>query len=603
MSKTQLAEVLTTRRTCREKLPTFFGSFDNHYHGFRECVNNAIDEINENFDGGEITIELIGEDKYRITDTGRGIPLFKEDNYKKIFETLFAGTKYGKSKTSGTNGLGLTVLNYTSKHYRITSRHDGIEEYLLYEDGGKNVDKGSRKHIEGHGTTIEYVLDDEVYTEIKFDVNELLDQVKLFSVISPKVTFHVIADGKQTDFHYDDFTDYFDSFTHTSSIIRGESTTVSDKEEDTLIGCISTQVTPFQMTYLNGNTLKDKGSIYDGVISGARKFFNELGKKYTLQDIRDSLGFIIDFRSDTVEYENQTKYATKKKVYGKIAEDYIYYLLNEENVKNPNNIKKMMSHIDTVYKANSNSDKAREKLRKELTKKIDKIGETPGKLKNCDAKGEEAELFICEGDSAQSGHTRARDSSFQASFAIRGKFINVLKTTEKKVLSNEEVKNVIQILGISYGRNLDLTNLNFGKIILMADADADGYAITCLLLNFFWKYMPQLLTEGRVYKTETPLFEIRDKNDKMFYAFSDKERDEIVKKIKGAKISRCKGIGEQDSEVLWETALCPGTRNLTQFKVSNEEEFNKKMREWFDTDVEPRKKLISENEINVEEME
>ena len=506
--------------------------------------------------------------------------------------------------------LGLCVLNHTSSYFKATSRHNGIEEILVYKDGGQLVEKSSHKaKYESTGTTIEFTLDKEMYTQIQHSKSAIFDQIQLFSVVTPKIKYVFYSEGELVkEFHYDNMEEFFDTFNHTNVPIVGIPSVVEDEKETSVIeGVISTQVTPFQMTYLNGNNLNEKGKIYDGAISGAKKFFEDMGKKYSTQDIRDSLGMVINFKSTNVEYTNQTKYSTAKKLYEKVAKDYVYFLLSEEKVKNPSNIDKMVSHINAVYKANENTSKAKNKLKKELTKKIEGVGKKPSKLKNCRKKGEEAELFICEGDSAAAGFLSSRDSDYQGCFSIRGKFINVLKANKKKIFENEEVRNIIQILGIGYsekGEKLNTEDLNFGKIILMADNDADGYAIACLLLNFFWKYMPQLLIEGRVYKTETPLFEIRDSKDNMYYAYTDKDKEKILSKIEGVvKINRNKGLGEVDSEVLWETALNPKTRKLTQFKVENEIGFGKKMEEWFGINSEPRKKLIMDSDIKTEELD
>lgn len=623
MSDNQIAKKLTTREICREKLSVFYGSRDNYTHGFREVCNNGIDEISENFEEGIIEIIMDTDNKtITVKDSGRGMPLFKKDNYKLILEETFAGTKYEEGIfTTGTNGTGLAVLNYTSEYFKIKSYHDDVIEEVEYRNGGQLVDKKVMENASLHGTTCIFRLDDDVYTKVVYDKSEIIECIKLFSIVSNKIKFMFYYGDEKLEFHYNSIEEFFKEEKHTCSVIVGEEDITKtetkveiDKirdeehiipgETDKIIGVISTQVEPIQYTFLNGNFLKENGTIYDGAINGAKKFFNDtFNKKYSDKDIRESLGFVIDFRSSLVEYANQTKFSTNKALYRKVTNEYVLGLLQLENARNPENIKKMVAHIDKVNKANSNSDKARQKLQKELTKGIEGIGNKPAKLKKCRAKGMDAELFITEGDSALTGFLASRDSNSMAGYAIRGKFINVLKTSEKKVLSNEEVKNIIQIIGVGIGKNLDLSNLNFGKIVMLVDSDADGYTIACLLLNFFWKYMPQLLIEGLVYKAETPLFEIRDSNDKMYYAYTEEERDEVVASIKGKSIvSRIKGIGEQDSGALWDTALNPATRNLTQFKVDNIEEFDKKMKEWFDKDATPRKKIILDNKINTEEL-
>lgn len=509
---------------------------------------------------------------------------------------------------------GLTVLNYTSEYFKIQSCHDGIMEEVEYQNGGELVAKNTIKNASSHGTTCIFRLDNDVYTNVTYDKNEIIASIKLFSIVSNKIKFIFYHGDEKLEFHYDNIEEFFKEEKHTCSTIIGEEHIIKSEisveelsnttETDKIQGVISSQVNLTQYTFLNGNYLSENGTIYDGVISGAKKFFNDtFNKKYTDKDIKESLGFVIDFRSSLVEYANQTKFSTNKTLYRKITNDYVMGVLQLENAKNPDNIRKMLSHIDKVNKANTNSDKARQKLQKELTKKIEGVGNKPAKFKNCRKKGMEAELFITEGDSALTGFLEARDSGFQAGYAIRGKFINVLKATEKKILSNEEVRNIIQIIGVGMGGNLDLSNLNFGKIIMLVDADADGFAIACLLINFIWKYIPQLLKEGLIYKAETPLFEIRDSKDKMYYAYNEEERDKLISSIKGkTMVSRVKGIGEQDNMALWDTALNPETRTLTQFKVENEEEFEKKMIEWFGKDVVCRKKIILNNKIDIEEL-
>lgn len=623
MSDNQIAKKLTTREICREKLSVFYGSRDNYTHGFREVCNNGIDEINENFEEGTIEIIMDTDNKtITVKDSGRGMPLFKKDNYKLILEETFAGTKYEEGiYTTGTNGTGLAVLNYTSEYFKIKSYHDDVVEEVEYRNGGQLVDKKVMENASLHGTTCIFRLDDDVYTKVVYDKNEIIECIKMFSIVSNKIKFMFYYGDEKLEFHYNSIEEFFKEEKHTCSVIVGEEDITKtetkveiDKtrdeehiipgETDKVIGVISTQVEPIQYTFLNGNFLKENGAIYDGAIGGAKKFFNDtFNKKYSDKDIRESLGFVIDFRSSLVEYANQTKFSTNKALYRKVTNEYVLGLLQLENARNPENIKKMVAHIDKVNKANSNSDKARQKLQKELTKGIEGIGNKPAKFKGCKAKGMDAELFITEGDSALTGFVEARDSKFQAGFPIRGKFINVLKANKNKVLSNEEVKALGKLIGIGLGDDLDLSNINFGKIIMLVDADPDGFAICCLLLNFFWKYIPQLLTEGLIYKAESPLFEIRDKNDKMYYAYSDEERDKILAELgKGCMVSRLKGIGETDSEVLAETALHPETRRLTQFKVDNPKGFDKKMMDWFGKTADARKELILEAELNMEEM-
>ena len=621
---------LDTRQQCRDKISIFYGSRDNYLHGFKEVLANASDEINNNFDNGVIEVTLENDLKtISVKDSGRGVPIDEKTggkpNYVLLFETLFAGTNYNNNEhgkvTVGTNGCGTTVLNHTSKLFEVTSSRNGNVYELKYEDGGRFVAFNKIGKSKDHYSIFRFRLDEEVYTKVDYDPNEIREICKWNAATNSKITIKFNYQDEINEFHYDSIEDYFDEITHnnTSPKLVGLKKEVdSGSEKNSIEVVFATSSEPMQQTFLNSNYLPEHGSIYDGIVNGARLFINKYCKDNNLLDkkignissgdIEESLSFIASIESTNVEFSNQTKFSTNKKLYKDIAQSYMQEMLTVMLAENPKGFEKLIKHILEVQKFNSKAQANKKALKKKLSEKIDSISNRVEGLVDCKHHGEDSEIYIAEGKSALGSIALARNSKNQAVIPIRGKILNCLKANYDAIFKSEIILDIVKALGCGIEtdkKNKDLgtfdtKNLRYGKIMLAADADADGEQIVCLLLTMIYKLMPTLIHEGRVYIVNTPLYEVRLKDDSSLYWNSESEKDEYISKNGDSKIkhiSRCKGLGEMTAEVMAETGMNPKTRNVTQVTIDDVKSMQKAFEIWMDTDVTERKRII-ETELN-----
>jgi DNA gyrase subunit B len=619
-------KALTTREQCRDKLPTWFGSRENYLHGFREVLGNAVDEVINNYKKGIITIKL--EDDMQtisVSDTGRGIPIDGttdgKPNYILLFETLFAGTNYDNNEngkiTVGTNGVGTTVLNHTSCLFEVTSFRNGKKSKLTYIDGGSNQGLTTETCKDTlHGSIFKFRLDPEVYTSVIYQKEEIVAIIKHVAATSNQITFNFDFKGEREIFRYDSLSDYFLEVATglTSKPIVGPEVEYDREDELNKISILfATASDPIQESFLNFNWLPNKGSIHTGIINGVRSFINKEAQEQKLidkksnitpTDVEDSVSYVCSFLSTNVEYANQTKLSTDKKLYRSLVNEYVQSLLEAFKAEQPKEFDKFLKHIVQVNKFNNRNTAAKQALKKKLNERADTLTNRVEKLVECDKHGPNAELFIAEGDSALGSIVQARDSLYQAAYPLRGKILNCLKADYLKIFDNKVVMDLIKVIGtgvIADKKHKDIetfeiTRSNYGKYIISTDADADGQQICCLLITFFYRLMRPLLEQGMVYVAKTPLYEVKLEDDSMIYYFSEKEKDEKLPKVKGKYvIARCKGLGELEAETMAYTAMDKDTRVLERVTVNNAEAMVAAVEKFMGADVHDRKEYIEEN--------
>lgn len=630
MSNHDKIRILSDREKSREKISVWYGSRDNFYHGLKEVIANGTDEVINNFDSGEVSVTL-NDDLQTITvsDTGRGIPLDGEtdgvQNYELLFRTLFAGTKYEvtESTSTGTNGVGNTVLCFTSSIFYVESCYNGFKHTLKFENGGELAEDLRKEKLDPsekdkHGTSITFKLDNEVYPTITYEAEQVKEIVKRFAIGSPKISLKFTYQNETQSFHYDSVSDYYSELvgnTSTCPIISAPETIYDDEGETTKITLsFSTTAEQVQESYLNLTYLAEGGAFNDGVIAGIRLFANKYCKDNRLfpkgvtafmtSDVESSVSFVLVALSNNVEFQNQTKLSTNKKLYKKIAQKHVTTLLEIFKVENAPGMKKFINHLLAVQKHNTASLKAKKALKKKLTEKVDGIGNKVLNLVDSKKHGPDAELFITEGHSALGSVVLARDAMFQAAYPLRGKILNCLKADYTTIFKNEIITDLVKVLGcgISTDRknkdldSFDISKIRYGKIIISTDADSDGAQIACLIITMFYRLMPELLNKGHVYIAQTPLYEVKLDNDEMIYFFSENEKDRKLPSIKGKYIiSRCKGLGELDADTMNETAMNPETRDLIQVTVEKAEDMIKSLEDWMGINALNRKEFISEN--------
>lgn len=640
---TEKIRKLSNRDQAREKIAVWYGSADNYQHGLKELLANATDEIINNFEEGTITVKLSDDGStVTVTDTGRGIPISGETdgipNYELLFLTLFAGTKYGDSGVTngtytGSNGVGTTVLNYTSVLFEVISVIKGIKYHIKFTNGGEVTEDLTEEKTEDiDGTTVTFSLDPTVYTQTIFKDEDVREIAHRYAVSSNKITVDYIHGETELTYHYSDLKEYYSELTgavNTSEIVFGDlveyQDTITSNQHDiftsheeltSLSIALSTSTTPIQESYLNLNYLPNGGKINEGIINGIKLYVNKYCRANNLfpkkvnsfsdSDITESFSFVAVMFSNNVEFANQTKFSTNKELYKEVAKRRVTQILEVTEIEDPKNFKDIINHLLLVQKENTVNAKHKEKLKKKLTEKVDSMSNRIEKLVDSRVHGEEAELYLAEGDSAHGSVVQARDSKFQASMPMGGKFLNVEKAMNiEDIVNNETVMNVIKALGcgIDLGKKqkdlpkFDIEKLRYGKIICASDEDPDGAQIQCLIITLFYKLMPEIIRTGRLYLAQTPLFEIKLKDDSVLYAYTDRGRDKILKE-QGNKViqySRSKGLGELDAHVMAETAMNPETRHLTRVTIEDAKEAEQAIVDWMGNDVNNRKVFISRN--------
>lgn len=617
---------LNHREQAREKLPVFYGSRDNYLHGFKETLNNAVDEILNNFESGEINIKLHDDlQTITISDTGRGLPIADKDEnnipyYELLFTTLFAGGKYdeGDNINSGVNGVGMAVLNMTSTIFQVTSCNKNKKYYISYKNGGYiETPLNFIDDTESHGTKITFRLDEKVYTHTTYTYEQIKDIIDKTAKVSPKITFSLIYNNNKEMFHYNSLEDYYlkhssDDVIHpipcTNKLYEEED---GEKTQIEIVLSCSNGDDLLQECMLNGNNLLKKSSIYDGIVNGVKLFTNRYAKDNNLynkkeksisnNDVENAISFCCNVMSNRVEFQSQTKFSTQKKLYKDVAQKYIQEMLEIISIERKEDFLRLVNQILICKRAYEKSAKTIANTKKKLLQKVDSLGGRVKELVDCKYHNEDSELFISEGKSAMGSVVLARDPNTQAVYAIRGKVLNCLKASYQKIFSNDVIVELIRILGCGievkskYNKELnsfDINNLRYGKIVICSDEDYDGKSIQVLLLTMFYRLMPELIKQGKVYIAQTPKYVIKNNNDK-YYAFTEEEKDNIISKLKGrTSVNYLKGLGELDSIDMYNTALDSNNRQMIKVTIGNIEKMIDKFEIWMGNDVTERKEFI-----------
>lgn len=604
-------KVLDDRSKARLRLPIFYGSRENYLHGFREVVSNAIDEIINNFKSGEINISL-NNNIVSIMDTGRGLPINKKGDEDLLLTTLFAGGKYDESDKvqTGTNGVGLSVLNYTSKFFKATIYNKDEIITIGYTDGGQNKQMSIQKNNSkiSHGTRIEFELDPECYTETIFQEAELKDIVRRYAAVTPEIIF--CFNGEE--FHYNSITEYlseqvdkplFAPYSITKNI------SLEDGEKNNYDIVFTSNAEPLQETYLNNTFLLENGSIYNGFIKEMTNSLNTLAiekklhKKtknndsdFTEEDIKKVISFVVKVDSNRVEFQNQTKFSTKKVRYNAQTKATVKEMMNLFANAREKDFKELIKILDTVHQRTTRANKVDTMIKETLNKKVDNISNKVEGLIDC-KNHKDSELYIVEGRSALGSIVQARNPENQAAFPLRGKVLNAWDLSTSKALENKEMAGLIKAIGVGVKNthnnksNVNISIARYKKIIIATDADADGYAIASSLISFFKRFLPEIIENEMLYIVQTPLYLITTNKGDVHYIYSENEKDGVLNKItEKYHIVRFKGLGEVSPEQMAETGMNPNTRVLKMIK--DDSEGIQTLENWFGKDAEIRKKMI-----------
>ena len=594
------------------------------HHLVYEIVDNAVDEA---LAGYCDTIEVfINEDNsITVTDNGRGIPV--GINHKAgipavevVFTILHAGGKFGGGGykvSGGLHGVGASVVNALSTWLEVTIYHEGKVYRQRYERG-KTIYK--LKVIgdcdpDKTGTMVTFLPDSEIFEETVFDFSTLKHRFREMAFLTKGLKIVAVdkrdEEPKEVIFHYEGGIKEFVQYLNRSNSSLYEDILYFDGTKDGVVVEVAMQhndsYTENTYGFVNNITTPEGGTHIVGFRNALTKTFNEYARKNKIlkesesnlsgEDIREGLTAIISVKIEDPQFEGQTKQKLGNSEARGAVDNVVSSQLEIYLEQNP-------SVAKTIIEKSVLSQRARDAARKarELTRRKSALEgmSLPGKLADCmDKDPSKCEIYIVEGDSAGGSAKTARSRATQAILPLRGKILNVEKARLDKIYANAEIKAMITAFGTGIHEDFDISKLRYDKIIIMTDADVDGAHIATLLLTFLYRFMPELIKQGHVYLAKPPLFKI-EKNKKVFYAYSEKEQDEILGEIGrdgNNRIQRYKGLGEMDAEQLWETTMDPERRIL--LRVTMDDEASSEIDLTFTTlmgdKVEPRREFIEEN--------
>lgn len=593
-------------------------------HLIYEIVDNSVDEHLAGF-CSHIYVTLEKDGSATVSDNGRGIPVEMHEKgmsaERLVFTTLHAGGKFDDSayKTSGgLHGVGSSVVNALSTFLTVRVKKGGFIYEDKYERGVPviELEKGLLPVVgktRETGTEINFLPDDTIFDRTRFKGSEVKSRLHETAYLNPELTIE-FEDRRgdvpeHTTFHEPEGIIGFIKDMNKSKDTIHEVIYFSGESEGVTVEAAFQYVNEFHENVLGfcnniynaegGTHLTGFKTMFTTVINNYARQLNILKEKdanFTGADVRNGMTAVISIKHPDPRFEGQTKTKLDNqdaaKVVSKVTGDEIVRYFDR-------NLEELKSIIGCAEKA-AKIRKSEEKAKTNLLTKQKYSFDSNGKLANCESKdASKCEIFIVEGDSAGGSAKTARNRAYQAILPIRGKILNVEKASIDKVLANAEIKTMINAFGCGfsegYGNDFDITKLRYDKIIIMADADVDGAHISTLLLTLFYRFMPELISEGHVYIAMPPLYKAMPSKGKEEYLYDDKALEKYRKRHKGPfTLQRYKGLGEMDAEQLWETTLNPETRILKQVEIEDSRLASQTTEMLMGTDVPPRKAFIYE---------
>ena len=601
------------------------------HHLVYEIVDNAVDEALAGF-CDVIDVKIQEDNSITVIDNGRGIPV--GINHKAgipavevVFTILHAGGKFGGGGykvSGGLHGVGASVVNALSEWLEVTIYHEGKVYRQRYERG-KTIYKlkviGECEQ-EKTGTMVSFLPDKEIFEETVFDFDTLKQRFREMAFLTKGLKIRLTDERGEKElvkeFHYEGGIKEFVTYLNRSKealypeIIYCEGTKDGVAVEVAMQHNDSYNETTYG--FVNNITTPEGGTHVVGFRNALTKTFNEYARKNKLlkeneklagEDIREGLTAIISVKIEEPQFEGQTKQKLGNSEARGAVDAVVSRTLEIFLEQNPSVAKTIVDKSVLAQRARDAARKARDLTRRKSA--LEGLS-LPGKLADCtDKDPKNCEIYIVEGDSAGGSAKTARSRATQAILPLRGKILNVEKARLDRIYGNAEIKAMITAFGTGIHEDFDISKLRYHKIIIMTDADVDGAHIATLMLTFLYRFMPELIKQGYVYLAQPPMYKI-EKNKKIWYAYDDKELDNILTEIGrdgNNKIQRYKGLGEMDADQLWETTMDPERRVL--LRVTMDDETSSELDLTFTTlmgdKVEPRREFIEENALKVKNLD
>ena len=634
----------------RKRPGVIFGSdgLEGCEHAVFEILSNSIDEAREGH-GSLITVTRFLDKSVQVEDMGRGCPVDWNEkegryNWELVFCELYAGGKYDNENSEnyefslGLNGLGSCATQYASRYMDVTVYREG-KEYRLHFERGEIVGKLESTELTTNkkrtGTTIRWLPDLEVFTDIAVPLDYYQDVMKRQAVVNAGVTFRLrneTAPGKfdTQEFLYENgIADYIRELAGDDALTepvfweaerRGRDR--ADKPEYkvklSVALCFSNRTAVCEY-YHNSSYLEHGGSpekaTRSAMVSAIDKYLRDNNKytkgesKITFPDVQDCLILVSNSFSTQTSYENQTKKAITNKFVQEAMTEFLRSRMEIYFIENKEAAEKIAAQVLINKRSRETAERTRINQKKKLTEKID-IANRVQKFVDCRTKDvERREIYIVEGDSALGACKQSRDAEFQGLMPVRGKILNCLKADYPRIFKSDVITDLMKVLGCGVEvsgkavkdlNQFDLANLRWSKVVICTDGDVDGFQIRTLILTMLYRLCPTLIREGYVYIAETPLFEITCKEkggEKTWFAYSEREKADILKELSGKKVNiqRSKGLGENDPEMMWLTTMNPETRRLIRVLPEEAEETARVFDLLLGDNLAGRKDYIAEN--------
>ena len=608
-------QVLEGLEAVRRRPGMYVGSTDSRglHHLAFEVVDNSVDEA---MAGRASTIDVLltADNRVRVSDDGSGIPV---DIHPKVgrpalevvMTALHAGGKFGGGAykvSGGLHGVGVSVVNALSKHLRVDVRRDGYLYTQEYERGRPLFDVRRGPKMPGHGTTVDFLADPEIFETAEFSFDTLAQRFREMAYLVARLRINLSEEqtGRRISFY---FEGGIASFAWQLGIRRGPLT----PEPIVLHGQVESTQVDIAMVYCDtvaeniltfANTIRniDGGTHLTGFRTALTRTLNDYARKNSIlkdndanltgEDVREGLTAVISVLIPEPQFEGQTKARLGNSEVAGHVQAVVNDKLAEFLHDHPSDARRVIEKTLLAARARIAAQKARDLVVRKGA--FDGMA-LPGKLADCQERDpDRCELFIVEGDSAGGNAKQGRDRRFQAVLPLRGKILNVEKARIDRVLSNESIRNLITAVGTGIGDEFDVSKLRYGRVILMTDADVDGSHIRTLLLTFFFRNMAAIIDSAHLYIALPPLYRIAN-SQRAEYAYSDAQRDAVMKRMSGkVGVQRYKGLGEMNADQLWDTTMNPESRRMLQVDVEDAAHADAVFSRLMGSDVSERRHFI-----------
>ena len=622
--------VLEGLEAVRKRPAMYIGSTSSRglHHLVYEVVDNSIDEALAGY-CSDIKVIIHKDNSITVVDNGRGIPVDMMKKEKKpavevIMTVLHAGGKFGDGGykvSGGLHGVGVTCVNALSEKMEVEVRRGGKCYGIEFRKGKTTKKLYEKGDCEVTGTTVHFLPDASIFTETEYSYDTLRLRIRELAFLNKGITISLTderGEGRSESFHFAGGIIEYVSFLDKDKDKLNPKPIYLEGEKNNIIVEVAMQYCDTYseniFTYVNNINTEEGGTHLSGFRKALTRTINAYARNNKIlkdnedalsgDDVREGLTAVLSLKVPNPQFESQTKIKLGNSEVMPIVDNLVGDTLAEFMEENPSIAKKLVEKAIIAARARMAARKARELTRR---KNAMDLGGLPGKLADCKSRNvEDTEIYLVEGDSAGGSAKQGRNSDFQAILPLRGKILNVEKARLDKVLSSEEIRNMITAFGCGIGDDFNLAKARYGKIIIMTDADVDGAHIRTLLLTFFYRYMQPLIKEGHVFIAQPPLYLIRKSQKQHFYAYSDEELQQILDDVgrdTNPYVQRYKGLGEMNPGQLWETTMDPAARTILQVHMEDAAEADRIFSILMGDKVEPRRQFIEMNAKKVRNLD